>query len=92
MFAIFRNFLEKKTNSVRTRLVFAMKIGFVSFDLTFRWRRDQKKAEEAFACISQFWDEDLEYFEKATTAESQLVTAENHFHENNELFLIDEEK
>ena len=40
VFAIFRNFSEKKTNSVRTRLVFAMKIGFVSFDLTFRWRRD----------------------------------------------------
>ena len=34
VFAIFRNFSEKKTNSVRTRLVFAMKIGFVSFDLT----------------------------------------------------------
>ena len=44
------------------------------------------------ACVSQFWDEDLEYFEKATTAESQLVTAENHFHENNELFLIDDDK
>ena len=51
-----------------------------------------EKAEEAFACVSQFWDEDLEYFEKATTAESQLVTAENHFHENNELFLIDDDK
>ena len=48
--------------------------------------------EEAFACVSQFWDEDLEYFEKTTTAESQLVTAENHFHENNELFLIDDYK
>ena len=51
-----------------------------------------EKAEEAFASVSQFWDEDLEYFEKATTAESQLVTAENHFHENNELFLIDDDK
>ena len=51
-----------------------------------------EKAEEAFACVSQFWDEDLEYFEKATTAESQLVTAENHFHENNVLFLIDDDK
>ena len=28
VFAIFRNFSKKKTNSVRTRLVFAMKIGW----------------------------------------------------------------
>ena len=79
-----------------------MKIGFVSFDLvdsqemekskiSIAWKKEEK-AEEAFACVSQFWDEDLEYFEKATTAESQLVTAENHFHENNELFLIDDDK
>ena len=51
-----------------------------------------EKAEETFACGSQFWDENLEHFEKTTTAESQLVTAENHFHENNELFLIDDDK
>ena len=79
-----------------------MKIGFVSFDLvdnqemekskiSIAWKKGEK-AEEAFACVSQFWDEDLEYFEKATTTESQLVTAENHFHENNELFLIDDDK
>ena len=32
-------------------------------------------------------DKDLEYFEALTTAESQLIAAENH---HNELFLIEE--
>ena len=38
--------------------------------------------EEAFATVSQFWDKDLERFEKTTTAESQLIVAENHRFEN----------
>ena len=35
----------------------------------------------------EFWDKDLEYFETLTTAESQLIVAEDH---HDELFLIDE--
>ena len=50
------------------------------------------KAEEAFASVSKFWDEDLEYFNKNTTAESQVIIAENHHVENNELFLIDDDE
>ena len=38
-----------------------------------------EKAEDAFAVVSQ---EYLEYFEKATTAESQVIVAENHHFEN----------
>ena len=43
----------------------------------------------AFAGVSEFWDKDLEYFETLTltTAESQLIAAENH---HDERFLIDE--
>ena len=48
------------------------------------------KAEEAFAGVSEFWDKDLEYFEALTTAESQLILADNHHFENNDLFVIDE--
>ena len=43
VFAIFRNFSEKKTNSVRTRLVFAMIIGFVSFDLVDNQEMEKSK-------------------------------------------------
>ena len=32
---------------------------------------------------------DLEYFEALTTAESQLILADNHHFENNDLFVID---
>merc|ERR1711884_891237 len=46
-----------------------------------------EKAEEAFAGVSEFWNKDLEYFEPLTTAESQLIVAEDH---HDELFLIDE--
>ena len=46
--------------------------------------------EEAFAGVSEFWDKDLEYFEALTTAESQLILADNHHFENNDLFVIDE--
>ena len=46
-----------------------------------------EKAEEAFASVAEFWDKDLEYFETLTTAESQLIVAEDH---HDELFLIDE--
>ena len=49
-----------------------------------------EKAEEAFAGVSEFWDKDLEYFEALTTAESQLILADNHHFENNDLFVIDE--
>ena len=35
-----------------------------------------EKAEEAFAVVSK------EYFEKTTTAESQIIVAENHHFEN----------
>ena len=38
-----------------------------------------EKAKEAFAVVSQ---EYLEYFEKTTTAESQVIVAENHHFEN----------
>ena len=38
-----------------------------------------EKAKEAFAVVSQ---EYLEYFEKTTTAESQIIVAENHHFEN----------
>ena len=41
----------------------------------------------AFASVAEFWDKDLEYFETLTTAESQLIVAEDH---HDELFLIDE--
>ena len=44
----------------------------------------------AFAGVSEFWDKDLEYFEALTTAESQLILADNHHFENNDLFVIDE--
>ena len=37
-----------------------------------------EKAKEAFAVVSQ---EYLEYFEKTTTAESQIIVAENHHFE-----------
>ena len=33
-------------------------------------------------------DKDLEYFEALTTAESQLIAADNYHFENNQLFLI----
>ena len=36
---------------------------------------------------AEFWDKDLEYFETLTTAECQLIVAEDH---HDELFLIDE--
>ena len=49
-----------------------------------------EKAEEAFAGVSEFWNKDLEYFEILATAESQLIAADIHRFENNELFLIDE--
>ena len=46
----------------------------------------------AFARVSQFWDEELEYFER-TTIESQVIIAENHRVENEELFsIVDVEK
>ena len=49
--------------------------------------KKDEKAEEAFASVAEFWDKDLEYFETLTTAESQLIVAEDH---HDELFLIDE--
>ena len=42
------------------------------------------------ALVNSLTQVDLEYFEKMTTSESQLIVAENHHFENNELFLIDE--
>merc|ERR1711884_68427 len=45
-------------------------------------------SREAFAGVSEFWDKDLEYFEALTTAESQLILADNHHFENNDLFVI----
>ena len=36
--------------------------------------------------VQKFMDKDLEYFEALTTAESQLIAADNHHFENNELF------
>ena len=66
----------------------AIKIGFVNFGLTLHSEcRIVEKAEEAFASVAEFWDKDLEYFETLTTAESQLIVAEDH---HDELFLIDE--
>ena len=46
----------------------------------------KRKLEE----IIDLNDKDLEYFEALTTAESQLILADNHHFENNDLFVIDE--
>ena len=43
--------------------------------ISIAWKRE-KKAEDAFAVVSQ------EYFEKTTTTESQIIVAENHHFEN----------
>ena len=48
--------------------------------------KKDEKCKEAFAGVSEFRDNDLEYFETLTPSESQLIAAENH---HDELFLID---
>ena len=48
---------------------------------------DMSDTHTPFASVAEFWDKDLEYFETLTTAESQLIVAEDH---HDELFLIDE--
>ena len=51
-----------------------------------------EKAEEAFPTVSQFWNQDLEYFEKTSDdVESQIIVAEDHHFGDNELFLIDDD-
>ena len=90
-------FQKKNKNKGRTRIVPAIKIIQKSFRACgqsidakvedIHCMKKDEKAEEAFASVAEFWDKDLEYFETLTTAESQLIVAEDH---HDELFLIDE--
>ena len=55
--------------------------------------KNGEKAEDAFPRVSEFWDKDLEYFERTSDAvESQIIVAEDHHFGDNELFLIDDDE
>ena len=50
----------------------------------------KKRKLEEIIDLNDGFCQDLEYFEALTTAESQLILADNHHFENNDLFVIDE--